>query len=104
MCLTGLGKKNPIRGGLDVAWGVELRNNELYGCVVSRAYNLESRIAQYPRIVVGENLSGYLLACSNDDGKDEYAQFNRKLAVVCMELLDKDSDGAMIINYLGRGF
>lgn len=49
LCLS----QNPIRGGADIAWGAELNENELYGCVVAKSYELESEVAKYPRIVLG---------------------------------------------------
>lgn len=104
MCLVGLGKKRPLRGGLEVAWGVELRDGEIYGCAVARAYNLESKIAQYPRIVVGPNLIVYIQECAAASGDDYLAMFNRKMAGICIEMLVQDNDGHFIINYLGAAF
>jgi hypothetical protein len=58
LCLLGLAEKRPVRGGISVAWGAELNDNELYGAVIARAYELESEMAHYPRIVVGEHVGG----------------------------------------------
>lgn len=52
-CLLGLARHRPVRGAIEIAWGVEIRPGELYGPAVIRAYELESEVAQYPRIVVG---------------------------------------------------
>ncbi|HTT09210.1 MAG TPA: hypothetical protein VMH34_10530, partial [Gammaproteobacteria bacterium] len=49
-CLLGLAMQQPLRGAIELAWGVELRDGELYGPVVARAYELETTAAQYPRI------------------------------------------------------
>jgi hypothetical protein len=53
-CFLGLAKGQPVRGALEVGWGIELHPGELYGAVVARAYELESEVAGYPRIVIGE--------------------------------------------------
>jgi hypothetical protein len=60
LCLLGLARKCPIRGGIEIAWGLELQPGELYGCAVVKAYELESEIAQYPRIVLGPYIFDYL--------------------------------------------
>jgi len=104
LCLLGLAKHNPIRGGLEIAWGTELHDNELYGCVVAKAYQLESEIAQYPRIVVGPYFIEYLHAHIRSNEKDDYSIYNRLLAKHCVEMLALDDDGYYFIDYLGEGF
>jgi len=104
LCLLGLTRRSPIRGGVDVAWGVELNNNELYGCVVAKAYELESEIAKWPRVVVGEHVVNYLNLTKQQKGDDVGSRYDREMASVCMSMLARDSDGAVIIDYLGPGF
>jgi hypothetical protein len=55
LCFMGLASGRPLRGAIDVAWGVEIHPGELYGAAVARAYELESIYAQYPRIVIGSS-------------------------------------------------
>jgi hypothetical protein len=50
----------PIRAGIDVGLGMEVHEGEFYGPALSRAYTLESRVATYPRAIVGEELVNYL--------------------------------------------
>jgi len=103
-CLIGLGSGAPIRGAIDVAWGVQLRPGELYGAVIARAYELESQYAQYPRIVVSSETVGYLQAqCATTD-QDNLSQYNRALAQICMTMLLRDIDGLTILHYLGDSF
>ena len=49
-----------FRGGIDMGLAMEIGNNELYGPAIARAYALESKVANYPRVVVGEGLTRYL--------------------------------------------
>jgi len=58
--LVMLAAGHAIRGGIDVGVGMELSDDEVYGAALSRAYQLENRIAQYPRIVLGDTLINYL--------------------------------------------
>lgn len=55
-CMLGLVRHRPVRGGIDIAWGAEIRPGQLYGPAIIRAYELESEIAQYPRIVIGHEM------------------------------------------------
>ena len=49
LCLIGLAAKSPLRVGIDVAWGVEYQPGELYGKALACSYNLESKVAEWPR-------------------------------------------------------
>ena len=104
LCFLGLATKHPVRGGLEIAWGTELTPNNLYGCAVAKAYELESEIAQYPRIVVGPYFINRLQAYSNNSNSDTFAKLNKVYADACLQLLLQDVDGHFIIHYLGNTF
>lgn len=104
LCYLGLATHRPVRGAIDVAWGVELHPDELYGPVVARAYELESDVAQYPRIVVGPNVVAMLKAHQAQPSDDVYSQLNRELAQLCSNMIIRDVDGFPIIHYLGDSF
>lgn len=100
LCFLGLATRSPIRGAIDVAWGVELHPGELYGAAVARAYELESEIAQYPRIVVGEEAVKLLQAHHVNTGQDPYSQNDKSLAQMCLGMLVQEIDGNWIVHYL----
>ena len=104
LCFMGLASRNPIRGAIDVAWGVELKPGELYGAAVARAYEIESIHAQYPRIVVGPRAIAFLEAHKNNKESDVYSTDNRGLAELCLSMLAQDVDGLWILHYLGEEF
>jgi len=104
LCLLGLARKRPIRGGIEIAWGVELQPGELYGCAVAKAYELESEIAQYPRIVLGPYIVDYLQKMDANTSNSIFDKANQKLAKVCIEMLAEDMDGRFFVDYLGSGF
>lgn len=106
LCMLGLVDKQPIRGALETSWGVELHENELYGAVVANSYILESSVAQYPRIVIGEHTMSYLRAHleQTPDPADKLGIYNRNLAVKCLDMTAIDQDGHNILNYLGAEF
>jgi hypothetical protein len=104
LALIGLGIERPLRGAVDVAWGVELRPGELYGAAVARAYEIESQRAQYPRIVIGERTLGLLEAHIGRDVTDNASRIDRQLAEICHSMLLRDLDGETILHYLGPAF
>ena len=104
LCLLGLAQKTPLRAGFDIAWGVELNESELYGCVVARSYELESSIAKSPRVVLGGEVIQYLEANSQLPGDGLNEEYGRQMANVCREMIAQDEDGQYIVDYLGAGF
>ena len=104
MCFLGLATQQPIRGAVEIAWGMELHTNELYGAAIARSYELESNIAQYPRIVVGPEAVKYLILHQQNTSTDTYDEINREIAKLCLSLLAIDQDGYWIVHYLGEAF
>lgn len=106
LCFMNLSEnfRNPLRGGIEVAWGTELRQGELYGPIIARAYELESEVAQYPRVVVGERMIDFLQSVSALGDGDNYSRYSSTLANTCLQMLIKDVDGQWMIHYLGEAF
>lgn len=104
LCLTGLAMKQPLRGAIDVAWGMEIRPGELYGPVVANAYHLENDIAQYPRIVIGDRVIEMLRLHAEEPGTDVFTGLNRELAKLCARMVGRDVDGQLTLHYLGKEF
>ena len=104
VCLGHLAVGKPLRGGIEVGLGIEMNENELYGPVIAEAFNLENRVARYPRIVVGKVLMDYLWKKKTLAATDPNSKYASELANCCLELLVSDLDGYPIIDYLGEGF
>jgi hypothetical protein len=103
-CLLGLVRRRPVRGAIGIAWGSEIRPGELYGPAIVRAYELESEVAQYPRIVIGQEVVKFLEAHKSNPEDGVVSRVNRSYAVSCLDLLAQDDDGYWIIHYLGEHF
>jgi hypothetical protein len=99
MCYMGLARQSPVRGAIEIAWGMELRRGELYG-----AYELESEIAQYPRIVVGPLTLEYLTHKVNMHATTQPEILDRELAKLCLSMLLEDADGYYFLHFLGESF
>ncbi len=104
LCLLGLATGLPIRGAIEIAWGIELHPGELYGPAVARAYELESEIAQYPRIVIGPEAVRFLKTHAANPEQDVFSQTARELATLCLDMLVRDADGHWLLHYLGDKF
>lgn len=104
LCFLDLAKRQPLRGGLEIAWGAELNEDELYGCVVAKSYELESKIAKYPRIALGSEIVGYLENHARLPGDDLDTQYIRELARICTAMIVVADDGVPMVDYLGAGF
>lgn len=102
--IFSLSEGHPIRVGIDLGVGWNIEENEIYGPALSRAYSLESHVANYPRIVVGEELERYLKHLIQGDHKDRYDQISKGAASRCYECLKMDDDGQMIVDYLGEAY
>jgi hypothetical protein len=94
----------PLRGAVEIGRAVRLSTGEVYGSPLARAHTLESRVAIYPRILIGENFQRFLrdMGSLNATGKD--AEITRRIAGLCAAMCCKDSDNLMILDYLGEVF
>lgn len=75
--------------------------DEIYGPALASAYHLESKVAAYPRVVVGNALVSYLKEVSDGRLETDVEKMNRQLANNSLALLTTDDDGNMIVDHLG---
>jgi hypothetical protein len=101
--LASLASKHPLRGGIDVGLATEIGPGEIYGTALERAYLLESKIAQYPRIVIGDELFKYLNSVLAEFSKGEtpVAKAITVITQKIMGLIATYTDGKSILDYLG---
>jgi hypothetical protein len=92
-----------IRGGIDIGIGIELSDGDVYGAALAKAYDLESKTARYPRIVIGDNLFNYIHKNAKQN-INVLRSTNDKTAYDCTRLLGIDDDGLPFLDYLGEGF
>ncbi|MDX2055014.1 MAG: hypothetical protein SFV15_21605 [Polyangiaceae bacterium] len=95
----------PLRGGIDIGPGALLHpENFLYSPALTRAYDLESKAAVYPRTLAGDRFLGYLRAYSEDHGTDPTTHYNRALADRVLSMFFRDHDGKTALDFLGAPF
>lgn len=102
--LAMLAGSHVVRGGIDIGIGVEVSEGEIYGPALSRAYELESRIALYPRIILGDEIVKYIQIHRARSEDDVFSRMNKELAELCSTLITIDDDGYPFLDYLGEGF
>lgn len=95
--LLQLASGHPIRGGIDIGFGAEI-DDLFYGPGLFRAYYLESKVAEYPRVVVGNKLIDYLNSHLYSKGTNIYDIANKKLASDCLHLIERDNVGISFID------
>jgi Family of unknown function (DUF5677) len=101
--LTSLASRHPLRGGIDVGLATEIGPGEIYGTGLERAYVLESEVAQYPRIIIGDEFWKYLntAIAEFEKGSTPVAKSITAIVKRIMGLMALDNDGKRILDYLG---
>lgn len=98
----GLAAKTPVRGGIDIGLGGNLLDDgSLYGPVLSSVTYLENKKAEWPRIVVGDELLCFLESIRTSQPIDRISNVNRELAekILTQDICNND-DGATL-NFIG---
>lgn len=109
MLLLSLATKKAFRAGIEVGLGTELNNGEIYGPALYKAYELENKVAEYPRIVIGQELMNYLATLANKRQQvpaqtNEDIELCKLMATQCRKMIVWDLDGVPILDYLGNNF
>ncbi len=99
---VALSSQKPVRGGIDIGWGVRLTQNEVYGSALVKAYTLETEKAVYPRIVIGESLWKFINYVVNSNPTTKYGTRAKSIAKQCKSLVVKDHDGVYILDVIGK--
>jgi len=97
-----LPQKILCRAGIDVGVGVQIDDREVYGPALERAFRIEAELAEYPRLVVGQELWAYLSWVENQKHQTRFGLFAAKTAKQCKNLMVQDTDGRIILDYLGE--
>jgi len=104
--LSSLGKGIPIRGSLVVDIGMEVSPGNIYGPVLVKAYDLETNLAQWPRIVVDRSVVQYIgfndLPSQGIIPRNPQEELRASIAINCDSLITRDVDGNFCINYIGK--
>jgi len=97
------------RAGIELGIGTEFEDGGFYGPALASTYKLESEIAKYPRIVIGEKLKKYLDGYSKGnlvapDQTKRDVEGCKMMADICLGMIEKDQNNCLILDYLGKEF
>lgn len=103
MNLLALSLQHPVRGGIDVDGAIPLEKggSEIYGPALNCAYELESRVAKSPRILIGNGLLKFLNSIESNQSTSRYIIHAKMLAKQCRGLITLDEDKQPILHFLG---
>ena len=106
--LLSLAREIPLRGGIEIGLAGDFPDIGLYGPAIYEAHDLENRIAQYPRIVMGESLIDFLNKWERGDEElarnvgDILTALNIRFAKASKSFLCEDIDGRPILDFMGN--
>jgi hypothetical protein len=101
---AALASKVAIRGSVEVAMGTDGLPGEVYGPVLADAYALEQKVAQYPRVVVGDGFGAFVDALAAEDGDSPGTVYSRGIAASLRRMVHVDLDGSRMLHTLGPEF
>ncbi|TAN40566.1 MAG: hypothetical protein EPN25_07450 [Nitrospirae bacterium] len=90
-----------MRAGLNVGVATKINDNEIYGPALESAFYLESKLAEYPRFLVGKELISYLQWVENQPCGTRIGQAAKEIARICRALIIQDADGRYMLDFLG---
>jgi hypothetical protein len=91
-----------VRGAIDVGWGMEPFEGEIYGPALLSAYELECKKADWSRIVLGTGIQSLWQVMQLCPINDPIDLCNATFAAMLQNLSFQDCDGVLAIDYLGK--
>lgn len=111
MWLASMSAGHPLRGGIEIGLAVDIgpagQPREVYGPALVEAYHLESRIAEYPRIMVGKGCIEFLRVVASDSRQltgDSEHRAAAKHAKTCLRMLCNVQGEHAMLDSLGDDF
>jgi hypothetical protein len=102
--LLSLAAKIPLRGGIHIGTGIKIPELSFYGPALAKAHELESKEAQYPRVVVSDEVFKFVQHTPLPTGSSVNDRWIIKILNHCQEMLAIDGyDGKPFVDWLGTG-
>lgn len=95
----------PLRGAISIGIATELDDSGIYGSILHNLHYLESKKAEYPRIIVGDELVQMVngFEAQSVTSKDIFGNMNKAMIPRIKRLIKRSDDGLHILNYLDKG-
>jgi hypothetical protein len=101
--IVSLASKVPFRGAISVGAGIEIAEATIYGPVLADAHHIEQHVAGQPRIVVSQKSVRFFRGNTGFSENSHVDAFMKNMAARCRSLLCHDTDGQVIVDFLGQG-
>ena len=100
--LIMLSQKVPLRGAINIGIATELEDSGIYGPILQNLHHLESKVAEYPRIIIGNELIQMIAHYEQEEIQQPtmYQTMDKAIIPRIKELIKIDTDGIKILNYL----
>jgi len=79
-------------------------DREIYGPALEKSIYLESKLAEYPRFLIGNTLMSYLKWVENKQLQTPFGEMARITTRNCREMIFQDTDGRVGLDFLGSKF
>lgn len=106
--LLALSRSTPCRGAITCGAGTDALGTEIYGPCLLKAYTLESKFADYPRVVVGDDFIDYLgqMLPNHDDHNAPASEYlirlyHKHYIDHMFDLIFVDHDGLRALGFAG---
>jgi hypothetical protein len=102
--IASLNYKFAIRGAIEIGPCIfDFRSTEVYGSALNDAIRYE-KVADWPRIIIGPRLVGYLEYCTELLQDSIANKINSATARQCLTIIAKDDSGNYFLDYLASDF
>jgi hypothetical protein len=91
----------PLRGTICLGNGLKLRAGDFYGPVLAEAHELETKHVGHPRVVLSTDATNMLRWGTGFSPEPSIDAAMEKMRRRCLNMLCADTDGAIIVDYLG---
>ena len=100
--LSAFSNEIAIRGGIEIGIAADWEDFGIYGSALYNAIDMEKNIANYPRIVLGDEIINCLEYWADNQKDDNLSILNKKKADQCLSIIGKDGDGRPFIDFLSE--
>jgi hypothetical protein len=100
--ICGLAAGAPIRGAITLGVGVELEPNNFYGPALAEAHQLESEVAQYPRVVLSQEATHFAWGTAGFSNKPAVEETFKNFNLTERDFFWEDHDGEYVVDFLGE--
>lgn len=97
--LSAFSNKIAIRGGIEIGIAADWEDFGIYGSALYNAIDLEENIANYPRIVLGDEIINCLEHWADNQKEEPLCRLNKKIADRCLSIIGEDGDGRPFIDF-----